>query len=70
MAQTGAAVQAELSTSSRGARIIREYGVQGTLQHWTVVGDLDAGGRVRNVATTAADDAATQAAAMLTALRA
>lgn len=70
MAQTGAAVQAELSTSSRGATILREFGVAGTLQGWLVRGDRDAGGRVRMVDTTAADSAATQAAAILTALRA
>ena len=39
-------------------------------QYWTVRGGATTGGRIRNVTTTAADSAATQAAAVLTALRA
>ena len=70
MAITGAALQAQLGTNPMNAQVVREYGVTGTLQTWTVVGLGSAAGRTRNVATTAADDAATQAAAILTALAA
>ena len=48
-----------------------EVGVEdGTYQYWYVAGNADAPGRTRWVRTTASDNAATQAAAILTGLRA
>lgn len=38
-------------------------------QQWYVIGNADAPGRAMWISTTASDDAATQAAAILTALR-
>ena len=73
MAQTQAAVQAELGTNPMNARILRGSTVQGadaTKQEWYVVGNVDAPGRARWISTTASDSAATQAAALLTGLRA
>lgn len=73
MAQTQAAVQAVLGTNAMNAQIVRGSTVQGTddtKQEWYVVGNVDAIGRARWISTTAADDAATQGAAILTALRA
>jgi hypothetical protein len=73
MAQTAAAVQAVLDstpTSNRGARIRRSWDEGQTLQGWYVVGGTDAPGRARSITTTASDSAATQASAILTALRA
>lgn len=71
MAQTSAAVQAVLGTSAMNAQIVQSFEPsQGTLQQWYVVGNVDAPGRSRLVTTTAADSAATQGAAILTALRA
>ena len=70
MAQTSAAVQAVLGTNSMNAKIVYSFEAsQGTLQQWYVIGNVDAPGRSRLVTTTASDDAATQAAAILTALR-
>lgn len=70
MAITGAQLQAALGANAMNAIVVREEGVLGTLQRWYVVGNVDAAGRARWVTTTAADNAATQAAAVLTALRA
>lgn len=71
MAQTAAAVQAVLGTNAMNAQIIRSFEPsQGTLQQWYVRGGVTEAGRTRLVTTTAADSAATQAAAVLTALRA
>lgn len=71
MAQTAAAVQAQLGTNAMNAQIVQSFEPsQGTLQQWYVIGNADAPGRARLVTTTAADSAATQAAAILTALRA
>lgn len=71
MAQTSAAVQAVLGTNSMNAQIVQSFEPsQGTLQQWYVIGNADAPGRARLVTTTASDSAATQAAAILTALRA
>jgi hypothetical protein len=70
MAQTPAAVQAVLGTNPMNAQIIRSEEVIGSLQGWFVVGNADAAGRSRYITTTASDAAATQAAAILTALRA
>lgn len=70
MAITGAQLQAALGTNAMNAIVMREYGTFGTTQQWLVSGNVDAAGRCRFVSTTAADDAATQAAAVLTSLRA
>lgn len=70
MAITAAQLQAEFGTNPLNAQVLREFGIQGTLQEWYVAGNQDALGRTRLVTTTAADSAATQAAAVLTALRA
>ena len=70
MAITVAACQAELGTSPMDARIIRVGITVGTKQEWYVIGNVDAPGRARWIHTTASDNAATQAAAILTALRA
>lgn len=70
MAITGAALQAALGTKETNAKVVHEFGVVGTFQEWYVVGNGDAPGRERLVRTTASHNAATQAAAVLTALRA
>ena len=70
MAITSAAMQAELGTNSMNAQVIRFEGTFGTVQRWYMIGNVDAPGRARWVETTAADNAATQAAAALVALRA
>lgn len=71
MAQTSAQVQAELGTNPCNAQIIRSFEPsQGTLQQWYVHGNVTVPGRARLVTTTASDNAATQAADILTALRA
>ena len=69
MAITPAQLQTALGTNAMSARVVRaEEVVAGGLQRWYVVGNVDAPGRNRWVTTTAADNAATQAAAVLTAL--
>lgn len=71
MAQTPDAVQAVLGLNPMNAQIVQSFMPdQGTEQQWYVVGNVDAPGRARWISTTASDDAATQAAAILTALRA
>lgn len=70
MAITSAAMEAALTVTPMSARILIHEGVVGTLQRWYVAGMADAPGRERWVSTTASDNAATQAAAVLTALRA
>lgn len=70
MAITGAALQAALGTKETNAKVTQEFGVVSTFQEWYVVGNVDAPGRDRLVRTTASDNAATQAAAVLAALRA
>ena len=71
MAQTAAQVQAELGTMATNARILQSFMPHvSTGQQWYVEGNGDVPGRVRMVETTASDNAATQAAAILTALRA
>lgn len=70
MAITGAQLQAALGANAMNAIVVREFGVFATFQDWLVASNVDAAGRTRMVRTTAADDAATQAAAVLTALRA
>lgn len=69
MAITAAAMQTALGTNPNNAKVIHAMWPTGTTnQLWYVVGNQDARGRARWVSTTAADDAATQAAAVLTAL--
>ena len=71
MAQTSAAVQAQLGTNPMNAIILRSFEPsQGTLQQWYVAGNATVPGRTRMVTSTAADTAATQAASILTGLRA
>lgn len=70
MAQTAAAVQAELGTNPNNAQIVHSMNEGSTNQVWYVVGNQDAVGRCRWVTSTAADSAATQAASILTGLRA
>jgi len=71
MAITTAELQAELGvTSGRDPVVVRDYGTVSTYQEWLVVCGPVAPGRTRMVRTTAADDAATQAAAVVTALAA
>ena len=68
MAITAAAMQAALGTNPNDARVIHHIMPDTTSQMWYLVGNLDAVGRARWVTTTASDNAATQAAAALTAL--
>jgi hypothetical protein len=71
MAITAAQLQTALGTNLNNAQVQQVGPVTGTtLQVWYVVGNQDARGRSRWVSTTASDNAATQAAAVLTALRA
>jgi len=68
---TGAALQTALGTNGMNAVVQAELPPYGaTIQYWAVRSGVNAAGRVRNVTTTASDNAATQAAAVLTALRA
>lgn len=75
MAITSAALQTALGTSAMSPQVIRQDlsasggGTIGTLQRWYVQGAAVVPGRTRWVSTTASDDAATQAVAVLTALR-
>ncbi len=69
MAITAAALQAELGTRVTDPRVTHElppYG--GTGQYWRVTGGMTYKGRNKRVATTASDNAATQAVAVLAAL--
>jgi len=73
MAITPAACQAALGSNPMSARILFADETQGsdaTKQEWYVIGNCDAPGRARWCSTTASDDAATQAASILTQLRA
>lgn len=70
MAITGAALQTALGDGSTDAKVTQEFGVVSTYQEWYVEGNLDAPGRSKLIRTTAADNAATQAAAVLVALAA
>lgn len=73
MAITPAACQTALNAvGPTGAEILRANEVAGmdaTKQEWYVDGGTDAPGRCRWVVTTASDNAATQAAAILASLR-
>jgi hypothetical protein len=71
MAITSAQLQTALGTNAMNAQVLRAFEPSvSTSQQWLVAGNVDAPGRTRMVVTTAADDATTQAAAVLTALRA
>lgn len=73
MAITAAALQAALGVGAFDPRVLRADEVQGSdasKQAWLVSGMGTVAGRVRWVSCTASDNAATQAAAVLTALRA
>lgn len=73
MAITPAACQAALNANNMGAEIIRANEVAGTdttKQEWYVDGGTDAPGRCMWIVTTRTDNAATQAATILAALRA
>jgi hypothetical protein len=72
MAITPAACQAALSDNPMGARIIHavEVTVGDSNQRWYAIGGVDAPGRACWTVTAAAGNAATQAAAILAALRA
>lgn len=70
MAITGAALQAALGALETDAKVTQEFGVVDTYQEWYVEGNGDAPGKAKLIRTTAADDAATQAAAVLVALAA
>ncbi len=70
---TPAQVQAALSTNPMGAQILRateQLTADATKAAYYVTGGTDARGRARWCVTTVADDAATQAASILTQLRA
>jgi hypothetical protein len=68
---TGAALQTALGTNAMNAIVQAELPPYGAaVQRWSVRGMVNAAGRTRLVTTTASDNAATQAAAVLTALRA
>jgi hypothetical protein len=70
MAITSAALQTELGeTSMQSPRVLRQLPPYGsTLQYWLIHGNQAYHGTVKRISTTASDDAATQAAAVLTAL--
>lgn len=73
MAITAAALQAALGTglsAKMGVEILREVGTYGTKQVWYVKGGVTYPGRCKHVETTASDNAATQATAVLTAMNA
>ena len=70
MAITGAQLQTALGTTPNDAKVLGEFGVSGTTQNWYVQGNMDAVGKAKMIQTTASDNAATQAAAVLTALNA
>ncbi len=73
MAITASALQAELGTGlsqKMGVEVLREVGTYGLKQVWYVKGGVTYPGRCKFVETTAADNAATQAAAVLTAMNA
>lgn len=72
MAITPDAMQAALSTNPMGARILQsiEVTVGDSNQRWYAIGGTDVPGRSGWTVTAAAGNAATQAAAVLAALRA
>lgn len=66
---TPAEIQAELDPTHRAAKIVRSMHKSATLDAHYVVGGVGYAGRCLWVQTTAANNAATQAAAITTALR-
>jgi hypothetical protein len=70
MAITVAAMETALGGQIGDPHVIRYFGAVSTFQEWLVHGNQTVAGRVRMIRTTASDNAATQAAAVLTALRA
>ena len=73
MAITAAQLQAELGVKAGDPRVLRASEVEGadaTKQGWLVEGRGTVAGRTRWVVCTASDNAAAQAAAVLTGLRA
>ena len=70
MAITGAELQTALGATQADAKVTQEFGTYSTYQDWYVQGNLDAPGRAKMVRTTASDNAATQAASVLTQLSA
>ena len=71
MAITAAALQTALGTglsAKMGVEVLREVGTYGTKQVWYVKGGVTYPGRCKHVQTTASDNAATQATAVLTAM--
>jgi hypothetical protein len=70
MAITSAALQTALGVGIGDPQVVMAFEPsQGTGQQWLVNGRGTVPGRVRLITTTAADNAATQAAAVLAALR-
>jgi hypothetical protein len=65
---TPAAVQAALDPAENSAKIVRAIEVAGTFAEYYVLGGINHAGREKWIRTTASDSAATQAAAILTAL--
>ncbi len=70
MSQTVGAIQAVLGTGGMNANIIMAENESTTIAGWFVIGNTDAPGCARWCTTTRSDDAATQAAKILTDLRA
>ena len=73
MSQTAAAVQTELGTNAMNAKILRNsvvHGADATKQEWYVQANIAVAGRARWCVTTASDSAATQAASIITQLKA
>jgi hypothetical protein len=73
MAITAAALQTALGTglsAKMGVEVLREVGTYGTKQVWYVKGGVTYPGRCKYVETTAANNAATQAATVLAAMNA
>ncbi len=71
MAITSADLQTALGTNPLDPQVLRAFEPsQGTGQQWLIRGGAVHKGRTRFVNTTAADNAATQAASVLTALAA
>ena len=71
MAISAADMQTALGLNPNNAQVLQhQMPLVSTIQVWYIHGNQDAPGRVRWVTTTASDNAATQAASVLTALRA
>jgi hypothetical protein len=69
MAVTAAALQAALGTKTTDPTVEQELAPYGsTLQYWVISGRVSNPGKWKHVTTTASDNAATQAAAVLVAL--